>query len=435
MAVTAPSGPAPPTMRSTGGSSADARTPPYRDGDERGEQWREHCRPPPVAHRPMGSSNETMHRRPFAGARIGACPLRMMASVGQSGGSRTTVYQPALDGVRAVSVVAVLLFHAGFSWMTGGYLGVSVFFTLSGFLITRLLVDERERTGRIAAGRVLRPGGRDACCRRASCASSGCALFAAFGAFDGVADLRRDVIGAALQIANWTSLAGADSYAEQLAAEAGQRSPLTHYWSLAIEEQFYWLWPVTVAALAAWAHRGVAPMRRLAVGIGALTVAFGVAAPVIAAMWGGAGRVLGHAGAHRRDPRRQALLAVALRAWPVLLSRTRSLQVLGAAALAAIVVAFVATPEASGFVFHGGLPLFTLLVARCCGRYRYPARCARHSASHRSLGSGASATASTSSTGRCTCCSTSAAPGSRTDGLCSPCVSRSRWRSRSSPTG
>lgn len=61
----------------------------------------------------------------------------------------TAAYQPALDGVRAVSVIAVLLFHAGLSWMTGGYLGVSVFFTLSGFLITRLLLAEHERTGRI----------------------------------------------------------------------------------------------------------------------------------------------------------------------------------------------------------------------------------------------------------------------------------------------
>ena len=63
---------------------------------------------------------------------------------------RTIPYQPALDGVRALAVVAVLLFHGGVSWMTGGYLGVSVFFTLSGFLITSLLLRERSGSGRIS---------------------------------------------------------------------------------------------------------------------------------------------------------------------------------------------------------------------------------------------------------------------------------------------
>ena len=58
---------------------------------------------------------------------------------------RTIPYQPALDGVRALAVIVVLLFHGGVSWMTGGYLGVSVFFTLSGFLITSLLIRETRR--------------------------------------------------------------------------------------------------------------------------------------------------------------------------------------------------------------------------------------------------------------------------------------------------
>ena len=62
-------------------------------------------------------------------------------------GERSIGYQPALDGVRAVAVALVLLFHLGFGWMSGGYLGVSVFFTLSGFLITCLLVTELQRTG------------------------------------------------------------------------------------------------------------------------------------------------------------------------------------------------------------------------------------------------------------------------------------------------
>src|SRR5215207_9181260 len=58
-------------------------------------------------------------------------------------------YQPGLDGLRAISVIAVILYHAGFGWMHGGFLGVEVFFVVSGFLITSLLLEERERTGGI----------------------------------------------------------------------------------------------------------------------------------------------------------------------------------------------------------------------------------------------------------------------------------------------
>ncbi len=62
---------------------------------------------------------------------------------------RSTPYVPALDGLRGLAVAAVLCFHGGFSWATGGFLGVSTFFTLSGFLITTLLLTEHERHGRV----------------------------------------------------------------------------------------------------------------------------------------------------------------------------------------------------------------------------------------------------------------------------------------------
>ncbi len=59
-------------------------------------------------------------------------------------------YQPGLDGLRAVSVIAVMLYHAGFTWMHGGFFGVEVFFVVSGFLITSLLLEERRQTGRVS---------------------------------------------------------------------------------------------------------------------------------------------------------------------------------------------------------------------------------------------------------------------------------------------
>lgn len=61
-------------------------------------------------------------------------------------------YQPSLDGLRAVAVIGVILYHAGFGWMHGGFLGVEVFFVVSGFLITTLLIEERERAGRVHLG-------------------------------------------------------------------------------------------------------------------------------------------------------------------------------------------------------------------------------------------------------------------------------------------
>ena len=66
---------------------------------------------------------------------------------------RSISYQPALDGARAVAVTLVLVFHAGVTWLPAGYLGVSVFFTLSGYLITSLLLAEHDRDGSVAFGR------------------------------------------------------------------------------------------------------------------------------------------------------------------------------------------------------------------------------------------------------------------------------------------
>ena len=72
-------------------------------------------------------------------------------------GDHTFGYQPALDGLRGVAVALVLFFHGGFAWMAGGYVGVSVFFTLSGFLITSLLILEHQRTGSVSwSGFVVR---------------------------------------------------------------------------------------------------------------------------------------------------------------------------------------------------------------------------------------------------------------------------------------
>jgi peptidoglycan/LPS O-acetylase OafA/YrhL len=141
----------------------------------------------------------------------------------------------------------VLAFHGGFAWFSGGFLGVSVFFTLSGFLITSLLLAEHQRTGRIDLGafwvrrlRRLLPA--------SLLALGGIGVFGLTVATAEQAErLGGDVAAAVGYVANWRFLVGDTSYA----ALWSEPSPVLHFWSLAIEEQFYLLLPlVAIGALA-----------------------------------------------------------------------------------------------------------------------------------------------------------------------------------------
>ncbi|HLM65401.1 MAG TPA: acyltransferase family protein [Acidimicrobiales bacterium] len=153
-------------------------------------------------------------------------------------------YNPALDGIRGLAVGAVLLFHGGYSWARGGYLGVSTFFTLSGFLITSLLVAERVDTGSIALSRFWARR-----LRRLFPASAltlaGISLSAILLDQGWERALRGDVLGALLQVANWRFLFDDRAYADLFASP----SPVLHFWSLAIEEQFYWVFPLLAAGV------------------------------------------------------------------------------------------------------------------------------------------------------------------------------------------
>jgi peptidoglycan/LPS O-acetylase OafA/YrhL/lysophospholipase L1-like esterase len=186
-------------------------------------------------------------------------------------------YQPALDGLRAVSVVMVLLFHAGFAWMGGGYLGVSIFFTLSGFLITTLLLVEHDSTGSVSLRRFYSRR-----LKRLLPASMLClvAIVVAYwlGEFRLVAGMRSQLWGALGQVYNWVRINGSSSYAELFGTAPVLVSPLEHYWSLAIEEQFYVLWPVTAwFVIHLCRRRGTDAFRVLL----SLTTLFAVASPLI----------------------------------------------------------------------------------------------------------------------------------------------------------
>jgi peptidoglycan/LPS O-acetylase OafA/YrhL len=168
-------------------------------------------------------------------------------------------FRPDIEGLRAVAVVLVLVYHARFGWASGGFIGVDVFFVLSGFLITSLLLRELATTGTVSLANFW--------ARRARrlLPSSGLVILATLVAgrvlLDGLSqgDLARDAIAASLFAANIRFTAvGTDYLASQLAP-----SPLLHFWSLAVEEQFYVVWPGLLLVLVRFmrlSRRGLASL-------------------------------------------------------------------------------------------------------------------------------------------------------------------------------
>ena len=168
-----------------------------------------------------------------------------------------------LDGLRAIAAFFVLAFHLVPGVALAGFAGVDMFFVLSGFLITSLLLEERAVHGRLDLRRfwVRR-------CRRLFPAVSvtvvGSAALALMVGGDALVALSRQALGALTATYNWVEIAAGASYFEQ-------SSPLllTNMWSLAVEQQFYLVWPLVIAAMMTWRRS-----RRCAValGLGAVSV-------------------------------------------------------------------------------------------------------------------------------------------------------------------
>jgi peptidoglycan/LPS O-acetylase OafA/YrhL len=162
-------------------------------------------------------------------------------------------YQPSIDGLRAVSVVAVVLYHADVGWMPGGFLGVEVFFVVSGFLITSLLVEERHHSGAISLRQFwTRRGRRLLPALYLLLAVVSVASLLVYR--DAAGRMGGDVLSAVFYVHNWWQIAQDQSYF----AQAGRPPLLQHLWSLSIEEQFYLLFPPLLAlALARFVRNRV----------------------------------------------------------------------------------------------------------------------------------------------------------------------------------
>ena len=268
--------------------------------------------------------------------------------------SRSLAYNPSFDGLRGVAVAAVLAFHGGFTWAQGGYLGVSTFFTLSGFLITSLIVAEHRSAGRVDLRRFWARR-----VRRLLPASALTLLVVSLWAL--VADagwernLRGDVLASLFQVANWHFLLGDRSYGDLFAAP----SPLLHFWSLAIEEQFYWLFPLLAAGVM---RRTRAPLRALGATLAALLA--GSAALMLVLGADEADAVYFATPTRMGEILAGALLAVVLASrGPVAPGRpaARWVAALGVAALAASAWAWWAVAQTDRGLYQGGLLVYAAL--------------------------------------------------------------------------
>lgn len=242
-----------------GGSGTGAPEDPSRDDTTRRGAW--HWEQIPDEHPPAPTSADPADPADPGGGGTGSTEPGVVRrrrnrgtperrATGQAIGALG--HQPPLDGLRAIAVLAVLLYHARFPWITGGFLGVSLFFTLSGFLITSLLLREWAAGDAISLRRFW--GRRFRRLMAASWATIGMVLVMGLAGVwntDQLRSLRGDVVFALLEVINWHFIAQGRTYGAGFSAP----SPLEHFWSLAIEQQFYLLLPVLIAFVLARSER------------------------------------------------------------------------------------------------------------------------------------------------------------------------------------
>jgi peptidoglycan/LPS O-acetylase OafA/YrhL len=265
-------------------------------------------------------------------------------------------YQPSIDGLRAVSVLAVILYHAELSWIPGGFLGVEVFFVVSGFLITALLVEERHHTGSVSLRGFWTRRARRLLPALYALVLVVPAVMLVFYR-DAAGRLGGDVVAALFYVSNWWQILLQESYF----AQAGRPPVLRHLWSLAVEEQFYILFP----ALFVWllSRHGRDRTRNVLIGV---AVASAIWMAVLYEPYTDPSRVYFGTDTRLSGLLLGAALAVVWTPWRTKATASRAagpvLNVVGACALVVLMWFFWRVNEFDPFVYRGGF----LLLDLCC---------------------------------------------------------------------
>jgi peptidoglycan/LPS O-acetylase OafA/YrhL len=288
---------------------------------------------------------------------------------------RNQRYMPGLDGLRAIAVLAVIAFHLGFDWAPGGMLGVGVFFTLSGYLISDILLAQLNSRGRIQLAKFWLARAR----RLLPALFLMLVIVTAWVTIFGPAQpdqFRKGVLSAVFYVNNWEQIFADVSYFARFEAEG----PLDHLWSLSVEEQFYILWPFLLLAGTKIVRErplpsGVRP--RLAL----LTIAGAVAASILmfvlyepsldpSRIYFGtdtrAGGLLFGAALAMVWPSRKLSRRIAPQA-------RNTLDAMGAAGLAIIALMIWRTGELSAFNYRGGFVILSLATVMVLMPLTHPA--------------------------------------------------------------
>jgi peptidoglycan/LPS O-acetylase OafA/YrhL len=262
-------------------------------------------------------------------------------------------YQGSLDGLRALAVLAIIAYHFNYGWARGAYLSVDLFFILSGFLITTLLVLEWQRHSTIAL--------RQFWARRARRLLPALFLVLIFVAvltrlvIDpwNRAPVRGDGLASLFYVANWRFIADKQGYFELFSAA----SPLRHMWTLAIEEQFYLVWPLVVFVTLRLGHGSLRILTAVCV------VAIGASIAIMAAVYGTGDPLRAYYGTDARAHTILfgALLALLLVTWSPSATAQRRLASLGTAAFVAMLVAWHFATGTSARYYHGGSAAYAVL--------------------------------------------------------------------------
>jgi peptidoglycan/LPS O-acetylase OafA/YrhL len=275
---------------------------------------------------------------------------------------RRITYQPGVDGLRALAVAGVVGYHLATNWLPGGFLGVEVFFVVSGYLITSLLATEWEQHGRIDLGRFwLRRARR--LLPAVFVLILAVLLYTDLFLPTELADLRQDALASFAYATNWYLVLDQKSYFQAM----GRPSLLQHLWSLAVEEQFYVIWPLALALA----------FRRVRRGVLVLFILVGAVASTA---------LMAHLYQPDADPTRLyygtdtrasglligAALGLMLRSGQ--LSRLPRLlpDLVGVATIAALVWQFMTVDELSAALYHGGFLVVASLTATLLATIVHP---------------------------------------------------------------